>query len=158
SNHARWKRRIVHEDHRGPLPRIGQTRLHPAEPTRAEPTSVLAGHQRVEGDETQRPFLDGVLDEAAVAGKVSVMVEYSSQVLAVVVVARDEVRWHRQRLKHRTKALVLLHAAMLTEVAGCDHRVWTRPKRVQVRDCALKVGGRAKEAVVAAARRAQVHV
>ena len=86
------------------------------------------------------------------------MVEYSSQVLAVVVVARDEVRWHRQRLKHRTKALVLLHAAMLTEVAGCDHRVWTRPKRVQVRDCALKVGGRAKEAVVAAARRAQVHV
>ena len=53
-------------------------------------------------------------------------VEGPHEILAIVVVPRDEVERHGERSEDVAQTLVLVHLSALDEVAGCEHHVGPR--------------------------------
>src|SRR5215472_151555 len=91
--------RVMHEHDGRPAGSVGELDVEPAKPLGAEPPSALAGDQRVERHETDRPVLDRVLDELPASLQIPVMLEHLREALAIVVIPGDQVHRHGQGIE-----------------------------------------------------------
>jgi hypothetical protein len=156
--HAGHERRMVHEDHGRARGRFAEARVEPVKPLCAQPAARLPRHLGVQADETDRPQLDRVVQEAAVLRQVPAVGEGPGQRPARVVIARDHVERHGEAIHDRAQPRVFRRLAPLHQIAGGQHHVGRRGEAVEMRHRALQVLGRPEVPVVDAARRADVGV
>ena len=122
----------------GPSDRGSELALDPADPLRSDRTAGLAFDLGVQVEDPDRAAVHRVVEELAGAGDAGVIRERIAQVLAPVVVARNGVDGHLERLQELANALVLRRIAVVGEIAGEQDRDRRRVHRADRRDRLLQ--------------------
>ena len=154
---AGHERRVVHEQQRGALRGLAESRVEPVEALPAQLTAGRSGHVRVEADQAHRPLLDRVVEEAA-RRQVAAVREGRPKRLAPVVVAGHHVGRHGEPIQDRAQARVLRGLPALDQVAGDQRHVRPRGEPVEVIHRAREVLRGVEPAVVDTLGRADVGV
>jgi hypothetical protein len=142
---------VVHRHDRGRVRRDRQRRVEPAQPLAAELAAILARKRAVDDHQAELTEVDRILNRLPSCAR---NVEVAVERVAVVVVAREDVRRRLDACEQGAHLLVLRVGGVLGEVAGDENRVGPSVEGVHRLDGRLEP----RDRVDAVPRRADVQV